>query len=62
MNSTAVLVVVLILAMVILVGNTLIAVAFLRGRKNNSKSFPSAENKALDELHRRVQGLSRKSK
>jgi len=62
MNSTAVLVVVLILAMVILVGNTLIAVAFLRGRKNKSKSFRGAENKALDELHRRVQGLSRKSK
>jgi len=62
MNSTAVLVVVLILAMVILVGNTLIAVAFLRGRKHNSKSLPGTENKALDELHRRVQGLSRKSK
>jgi hypothetical protein len=62
MNSAAVLVVVLILAMVILVGNTLIAVAFLRGRKNNSKSFRGSENKALDELHQRVQGLSRRSK
>jgi len=62
MNSTAVLVVVLILAMVILVGNTLIAVAFLRGRKNNSKTFPGTQDKALDELHQRVQGLSKKSK
>ena len=62
MNSTAVLVVVLILALVILVGNTLLAVAFLRGRKKNSTSFTRTENKAIDELHARVQGLSRKSK
>lgn len=62
MNSTAVLVVVLILAMVILVGNTLIAVAFLRSRKKNSKSFPGTDQEALDELHQRVQELSRKSK
>jgi hypothetical protein len=62
MNTTAVLAVLLILAVVILVGNTLIAVAFLRGRKNNPKSFPGADNEALDELHKRVQGLTRRPK
>jgi hypothetical protein len=62
MNSTAVLVVLLILAVVILVGNTLIAVAFLRGRKNNLKSARGANDEAIDELHKRVQGLTRKPK
>jgi hypothetical protein len=62
MNNPAVVAVLLILAVVILVGNTLIAVAFLRGRKNNLKSFPGANNEALDELHERVRELTKKPK
>ena len=53
----------LILAVLILVGNTLIAVAFLRGRKNNLKILAEEPmTRHLDELHRRVQELSRKPK
>ena len=60
MNSTAVLVIVLILVLVILAGNTLIAVAFLRGRKDNFKGLRGRDDAALDELHRRVQEISKK--
>ena len=57
MNNPAVLVVLLILALVILVGNTLLALAFLRGRRGNSKALRGRDNKAMDELHARVQRL-----
>ena len=60
MNSTAILVVALILALVILAGNTLIAVAFLRGRKDNFKGLRGRDEGAMDELHRRVQEISKK--
>jgi hypothetical protein len=60
MNSTAILVVALILALVILAGNTLIAVAFLRGRKDNFKGLRGRDEAAMDELHRRVQEISNK--
>ena len=60
MNSTAILVVALILALVILAGNTLIAVAFLRGRKDNFKGLRGRDEAAMDELHRRVQEISKK--
>ncbi len=60
MNSTAVLIIALILVMVILVGNTMIAVAFLRGRKDNFKSMSGRDDEAMDELHRRVEELSHK--
>ena len=60
MNSTAILVVLLILVLVILAGNTLIAVAFLRGRKDNFKNLGSRDQAAMDELHRRVQEISKK--
>ena len=62
MSSPAVLAVLLILAVLILVGNTLIAIAFLRGRKTPQASSRGAENKALDELHRRVQELGKRPK
>lgn len=61
MNSTAVLIVALILVIVILVGNTMIAVAFLRGRKDNFKGGTRGrDDEAMDELHRRVEELSHK--
>ncbi len=60
MNSTAILIIVLILALVILVGNTLIALAFLRGRKGNFKALGGRDDSALDELHRRVKEISKK--
>jgi hypothetical protein len=60
MNSTAILVVLLILVLVILAGNTLIAVAFLRGRKDNFKGLRGRDQAAMDELHRRVQEISKK--
>ena len=60
MNSTAILVILLILVLVILAGNTMIAVAFLRGRKDNFKNLRGRDDEALDELHRRVQEISKK--
>ena len=60
MNSTAILVIALILVLAILVGNTMIAVAFLRGRKDDFKTLRGRDDAAMDELHRRVQDISRK--
>jgi hypothetical protein len=60
MNSTALLVILLILVLVILIGNTLIAAAFLRGRKDNFKGLGGRDQAALDELHRRVEEISKK--
>jgi hypothetical protein len=57
MNNPAVLVVLLILALVILAGNTLLALAFLRGRRGNSKRTRGGDDNAMDELHARVQRL-----
>ena len=59
---SAVLVVVLILSLVILVGNTMLAIAFLRGRRNDLKSSQQGQQDAMDELHRRVQDLAAKHK
>ena len=61
MNNPAVLVVLLILALVILAGNTLLALAFLRGRRGNSKTMREGDS-AMDELHARVQRLDHKRK
>ena len=60
MNSPAFLVILLILVLVVLVGNTMIAVAFLRGRKDNFKGLRGRDQAAMDELHRRVQEISKK--
>ena len=60
MISTPVLVIALILALVILIGNTMIAVAFLRGRRDKFNGLRGRDDAALDELHRRVQEISKK--
>ena len=60
MNSTAVLISLLILVLVILVGNTMIAVAFLKGRRDKFHGIRGRDDAAMDELHERVQELSRK--
>ncbi len=62
MNNPVVLASLLVLALVILAGNTLIAVAFLRGRKSKQSTARKGEDQAVDELHARVQELTRKSK
>jgi len=59
-NSTAALVIVLMLVLVILAGNTMIALAFLRGRKDKFKGLGGRDQAAMDELHRRVQEIPRK--
>jgi hypothetical protein len=53
----ALLVVVLLLVVIILVGNTMMAIAFLRGRRGDFKSVQGRDREAMDELHKRVQGL-----
>ena len=60
MNSTAIIIIAVILALVILVGNTMIALAFLRGRKDNFKGLRGHDDTAMDELHKRVEELSKK--
>jgi len=58
--SNAVIVALLLLVLVILIGNTMIAVAFLRGRKDNFRGVGSRDKSALEELHRRVENLTGK--
>jgi hypothetical protein len=53
----AVLIAVLLLALVILIANTLMAVAFLRGRRGDFGSIHGREDDAMEELHKRVQEL-----
>ncbi|MFN2120351.1 MAG: hypothetical protein ACK2T0_08180 [Anaerolineales bacterium] len=62
MSNPAVLAVLLILALVIVAGNTLLAVAFLRGRKGKSTSRRADDDSAMDELHARVQQLDQTHK
>ncbi len=60
MISTGVIILVLVVSIVILVGNTMIAIAFLRGRENNYKNQKQHKDQELDELHRRVEELNKK--
>jgi hypothetical protein len=62
MNNPAVLVALLILALVILAGNTLLALAFLRGRRGKSGSLRPGDDNAMDELHARVERLGHRRK
>ena len=59
---SALLVILLILSLVILVGNTMMAIAFLRTRRSHLKSAQGGEQDAMDELHRRVQELADRRK
>jgi hypothetical protein len=60
MNSTAILLIAMVFGLAILVGNTMIAVAFLRGRKDRFRGLRGRDDEAMDELHRRVQEISKK--
>ena len=53
---TALMIVGLLLVLVVLVGNTMIAVAFLRSR-GGWKGMQGRDREAMDELHRRLQAL-----
>lgn len=57
---SALLIIALVASVVILVANTMLAIAFLRGRRGNGKSTRSSQQDAMDELHRRVQDLTRR--
>jgi hypothetical protein len=59
-TQPAVQIALLALAVVILIGNTLIVVAFLRGRRGKEDSTRKREGDALAELHERVQELRHK--
>jgi hypothetical protein len=60
--STPVLIAILILGILIVIGNTMIAVAFLRGRKGNFRDLELRDGKSMDELHERVQALKDRDK
>jgi hypothetical protein len=60
MNNPAVQAVLLILALVILVGNTMIAIAYMRSRRGNSGFLHGHDDKAMDDLHDQVQKLHEK--
>jgi len=59
---SALVVVVLLLAVIILIGNTMIAIAFLRGRRGDFKSVQGRDAEAMNELHERVRELRAKGK
>jgi hypothetical protein len=60
--TTALLIALLVLAVIILIGNTMIAVAFLRGKGTDLKSLQGRDREAMDELHQRVQALPHRRK
>jgi hypothetical protein len=62
MNATAVLVVLLLLALIILAGNVMMAIAFLKGRKGDIHGVRGHDDAAIDELHQRVQEFRPKRK
>jgi hypothetical protein len=62
MTNPTVLLILLVLALVILAGNTLIAVAFLRGRRRGPQSRRRGDDQDMEELHARVQRLERRGK
>jgi hypothetical protein len=53
---TALMIVGLLLVLIVLVGNTMIAVAFLRSR-GGWKGMQGRDREDMDELHKRVQSL-----
>jgi hypothetical protein len=53
---TPLMIVGLLLVLIILVGNTMLAVAFLRSR-GGWKGMQGRDHEAMDELHKRVQAL-----
>ncbi|HSR21371.1 MAG TPA: hypothetical protein VLL49_10705 [Anaerolineales bacterium] len=59
---TALSIVLLLLVLLILVGNTMMAIAFLRNRPRNLRSIQRRDSQAMDELHRRVQELASRDK
>jgi flagellar basal body-associated protein FliL len=61
-NSTAILIVLLLLALIVLLGNVMMAMAFLRGRRDRTKPSEADGSAAMDELHKRVQELTSKAK
>jgi hypothetical protein len=58
---TALMIVGLVLVLIILVGNTMIAVAFLRSR-GGWKGIQGRDREAMDELHKRVEALPARRK
>ena len=58
---TALAIVAVVLAAVILVGNTLIAIAYLKSR-GGFKSIQGRDQEAMRELHERVQSLRDKQR
>ena len=52
----------LVLVVIVLLLNTMIAIGFLRGRRDELRSFRDRDATARDELHRRVQDLTTKRK
>lgn len=59
---TALSIVLLLLVLLILVGNTMMAIAFVRSRPRNLRSIQRRDSQAMDELHRRVQELASRDK
>ena len=57
---SAQLIIALVVSLVILIGNTMLAIAFLRGRRSDWTSSSSSLQDAMDELHRRVRDLTGK--
>ena len=55
---TAELVMALMVSLAIVVGNTMMAIAFLRGRRDSRNSTKGSAQDDMDELHRRVQELT----
>lgn len=62
MSNPVVLGALLLLILLVLAGNTMIALAFLRARTDKLKGIRGRNDRALDELHERVQDLNKRGR
>ena len=60
MNTTAIPVIVFLLAFVLFATNALTAIVMISGRKDELKNTFSGKDKSMDELHKRVKELEEK--
>ena len=60
LDNPALLIIGLIVSITVIFTGTMIAIAFLRGRKGNIEDALNRDKKSMDELHRRVEELKKK--
>lgn len=60
LNNPAFLIIALVVSALVILLNTITAVAILRGRKGNIEDVLNRDQEAMDELHKRLEELEKK--